>query len=111
MHEEETTIEKFEQEIQLEADKRNFDVLIGLLDDLKKEFASDLLTTTEIMLSRYVTIKLLSHRIKKRLRDNWNWLTEEQEQVFERRFRELKIDASVARRKYYESKRRSEVRV
>lgn len=103
-------IEEFEKEIQLEADKRSFEVLIRLLDDLKKEFVADLSTTTEVMLSRYVSIKLLRHRIKKKLRDNWNWLTEEQEKLFERKFRELSLDASIARRKYYESKRRSEAR-
>lgn len=103
-------IDEFEKEIQLEADKRSFEVLIKLLDDLKQEFAADLSSTTEILLSRYVGIKLMRHRIKKKLRDNWNWLSEEQEQIFERKFRELKIDAGIARRKYYESKRRSEAR-
>jgi hypothetical protein len=101
-------IEEFEKEIQLEADKRSFEVLIRLLDNLKVELASDLSSTTEVMLSRYVTIKLIRHRIKKKL--NYGWLTNEQEELFERRFRELKIDASIARRKYYESKRRSEAR-
>lgn len=101
-------IEEFEQEIQLEADRRSFEVLIRLLDEMKAEFANDLISTTETMLSRYVSIKLLRHRIKKRLRDNW--LTDEQEEIFERKFRKLKIDASIARRKYYESKRRSEAR-
>lgn len=103
-------IEDFEKEIQLEADKRSFEVLIRLLDDLKAEFAADLKLTVKEMLSRYVAIKLVRHRIKKKLRDNWNWLSEEQEEILERKFRELKIDVSVARSKYYESKRRSEAR-
>jgi hypothetical protein len=98
-------IDAFEEEIQLEANKRTIDVLIKLIDLVDKETAC----SKQTMLDRYVSLKMIRHKIKKALRSNWWWNTDYGE-LLEARFSDLTYKCKEARRKYYESKRRDEAR-
>jgi len=94
-------IERFEQEVQEEADKRFIEVLFRLLDGAE----SDANQPVADMLNKYVGLKLLRHKIKKKLRDAYFFgsITEE---MLNDKYIELTEKIAVARRKYYESKRR-----
>ncbi len=94
-----------EREIQEEVAKRSFEILFRLLD--RAEFDAD--QPYREMLEKYVSLKILRHKIKKKLRDGYYFgnITEE---MLNDKYIELTDRIKIARRKYYESKRRSEAR-
>ena len=96
-------IDQLEKEIQEEADRRSIEVLFRLLNMAELDANQHPID----MLRRYVSLKILRHKIKKKLRDGtyFGYLSED---MLNDKYIELTDTIKVARRKYYESKRRYE---
>lgn len=99
------SINRLEKEIQEEVTRRTYEILIRVLS--AAEFDAE--QPYPEMLTKYVSLKILRHKIKKKLRDGlfFGNVTEE---MLEEKFVELTDRIKTARRKYYESKRRYEAR-
>lgn len=96
-------IERLEKEIQEEVARRTYEILIRVLS--AADFDAD--QPYPEMLTKYVSLKILRHKIKKKLRYGY-FFGNITEQMLNEKFVELTDRIKIARRKYYESKRRYE---
>ena len=96
-------VERLEKEIQEEVAKRTHEILIAALN------AADIDADQPYpeLLTKYVNLKIVRHKVKKMLRDGLYFgpITDE---MLNDKYIELTDKIKIARRKYYESKRRYE---